>query len=243
MLGLGIGCVLMQGEQVIAYASRQLKEHEKNYPTHDLELAAVIYAIKTWRHYLYGEKFQIKSDHKSLTYPFTQKDLNMRQRRWLELLKDYDCDIQYHPGKANVVADALSRKWASKPEAGPSTNAALCVAASSSMEIDEEHIIETAEDPVEQGLIHKFTMMFVALKISPSLIDEVKVAILQDPYLKTVQEDLEKGTCNPYFTLESDKVLKYRGRLCIPESEDRDIGGRVMDRSSLHSIFGTSRKY
>ena len=101
--GLGLGCVLMQGEQVIAYASRQLKPHEKNYPTHDLELAAVVHAVKIWRHYLYGEKFQIKSDHKSLTHLFNQKELNMRQRRWLELLKDYDCDIQYHPGKANVV--------------------------------------------------------------------------------------------------------------------------------------------
>ncbi|KAJ4962209.1 hypothetical protein NE237_022148 [Protea cynaroides] len=108
--GLGLGCVLMQGEQVVAYASRQLKTHEKNYPTHDLELVAIVHAVKIWRHYLYGEKFQIKSDHKSLTYLFNQKELNMRQRRWLELLKDYDCDIQYHPGKANVVVDALSRK-------------------------------------------------------------------------------------------------------------------------------------
>ncbi|KAJ4973107.1 hypothetical protein NE237_006281 [Protea cynaroides] len=91
--GLGLGCVLMQGEQVVAYASRQLKVHEKNYPTHDLELAAVVHAVKIWRDYLYGEKFQIKSDHKSLTCLFNQKELNMRQRRWLELLKDYDCDI------------------------------------------------------------------------------------------------------------------------------------------------------
>ncbi|KAJ4974023.1 hypothetical protein NE237_007197 [Protea cynaroides] len=196
----------LKSRLVIAYASRQLKEHEETYPTHDLELAVVIHAIKTWRHYLYGKKFQIKSDHKSLTYLFTQKDLNMRQRRWLELLKDYDCDIQYHPGKANVVADALSKKWASKPEVGPSSNAALCAAASSSIEGDEEYIIETAEDPVEQGLIHKFTMMFTALKISPDLVDEVKVAILQDPHLKIVQEDLEKGMSNPDFTLDSDKT-------------------------------------
>ncbi|KAL4011167.1 hypothetical protein IC575_028216 [Cucumis melo] len=109
MLPRRSGCVLMRGK-VVAYASRQLKSHEQNYPTHDLELAAVIFALKIWRHYLYGEKIQIFTDHKSLKYFFTQKELNMRQRRWLELVKDYDCEILYHPGKANVVADALSRK-------------------------------------------------------------------------------------------------------------------------------------
>ncbi|KAL0562097.1 hypothetical protein IC582_002547 [Cucumis melo] len=106
----GLGCVLMQQGKVVAYASRQLKSHEQNYPTHDLELAAVVFALKIWRHYLYGEKIQIFTDHKSLKYFFTQKELNMRQRRWLELVKDYDCEILYHLGKANVVADALSRK-------------------------------------------------------------------------------------------------------------------------------------
>ncbi|KAD3336115.1 hypothetical protein E3N88_31634 [Mikania micrantha] len=107
---LGLGCVLMQRGKVIAYASRQLKTHEANYPTHDLELAAVVFALKIWRHYLYGVKCTIYTDHKSLKYFFEQKDLNMRQRRWLELLKDYDCEILHHPGKASVVADALSRK-------------------------------------------------------------------------------------------------------------------------------------
>uniref|UniRef100_A0A2N9F3Y9 RNA-directed DNA polymerase n=1 Tax=Fagus sylvatica TaxID=28930 RepID=A0A2N9F3Y9_FAGSY len=106
----GLGCVLMQHGRVVAYASRQLKNYEQNYPTHDLELAAVVFALKIWRHYLYGEKCEIYTDHKSLKYFFTQKELNMRQRRWLELIKDYDCSINYHPGKANVVADALSRK-------------------------------------------------------------------------------------------------------------------------------------
>ena len=106
----GLGCVLMQHGNVIAYASRQLKPHEQKYPTHDLELAAIVFALKIWRHYLYGEKCEIYTDHKSLKYIFTQKELNMRQRRWLELIKDYDCTINYHPGKANVVADALSRK-------------------------------------------------------------------------------------------------------------------------------------
>ena len=108
--GSGLGCVLMQNGKVVAYASRQLKPHEKNYPTHDLELAAVIFALKIWRCYLYGVKFEIYSDHKSLKYLFTQRDLNLRQRRWVEYMEDYDFELQYHPGKANVVADALSRK-------------------------------------------------------------------------------------------------------------------------------------
>ena len=95
---------------MIAYASRQLKKHETNYPTHDLELAAVVFALKIWRHYLYGETCQVFTDHKSLKYLLTQKELNLRQRRWLELIKGYDLIIDYHPGKANVVADALSRK-------------------------------------------------------------------------------------------------------------------------------------
>ncbi|KAL0285189.1 UNVERIFIED_CONTAM: Retrovirus-related Pol polyprotein from transposon.6 [Sesamum radiatum] len=105
----GLGCVLMQYGKVIAYASRQLKQHEKNYPTHDLELAAIIFALAKWRHYLHGATFTIYTDHKSLKYLFSQKDLNMRQRQWMEFLDDYDCTIQYHPSKANIVADALSR--------------------------------------------------------------------------------------------------------------------------------------
>nr|GFA45029.1 putative reverse transcriptase domain-containing protein [Tanacetum cinerariifolium] len=106
----GLGAVLMQREKVISYASRQLKIHEKNYTTHDLELGAVVFALKIWRHYLYGTKCTVFTEHKSLQHILDQKELNMRQRRWLELLSDYDCDIHYHPGKANVVADALSRK-------------------------------------------------------------------------------------------------------------------------------------
>ncbi|WVZ88993.1 hypothetical protein U9M48_035458 [Paspalum notatum var. saurae] len=103
-------CDASRDGKVIAYASRQLRKHELNYPTHDLELAAVVHALKIWRHYLYGQHCEIYTDHKSLKYIFTQNELNMRQRRWLELIKDYDMEIHYHPGKANVVADALSRK-------------------------------------------------------------------------------------------------------------------------------------
>jgi hypothetical protein len=105
-----LGFVLMQDRKVIAYGSRQLKPHEVNYPTHDLELAVVVYALKSWRHFLYGAKCELYTDRKSLKYFFTQKKLNMRQRRWLELIKDYDLPIKYAPQKDNVVADALSRK-------------------------------------------------------------------------------------------------------------------------------------
>ncbi|GJR14590.1 hypothetical protein Tco_0797242 [Tanacetum coccineum] len=111
----GLGAVLMQKEKVIAYASYQLKIHEKNYTTHNLELGAVVFALKMWRHYLYGMKCVVFTDHKSLQHILDQKELNMRQRRWLELLSDYDCELRYHPGKANVVADALSQKSKPKP--------------------------------------------------------------------------------------------------------------------------------
>jgi ribonuclease HI len=106
----GLVCVLMQEGHVIAYASRQLRKQELNYLTHDLELAAVVHALKIWRHYIMRTKCQVYTDHNNLKYIFTRKDLNLRQRRWLELIKDYDLEIHYHPGKANLVVDALSRK-------------------------------------------------------------------------------------------------------------------------------------
>nr|GEV95386.1 putative reverse transcriptase domain-containing protein [Tanacetum cinerariifolium] len=113
---IGLGCVLMQRGKVIAYASRQLKIHKKNYTTHDLELGAVVFALNIWRHYLYGTKSVIYTDHKSLQHIFSKKELNVRQHRWIELFTDYDCEIRYHPGKANVVVDSLSMKERVKPK-------------------------------------------------------------------------------------------------------------------------------
>ncbi|CAH1451843.1 unnamed protein product [Lactuca virosa] len=106
----GLGCVFMQRGKVIAYASKQLKTHEVNYTTHDLKLGVVVFALNIWRHYLYGTKCTIFTDHKSLQHILNKKELNMRHRKWVELLNDYECEIKYHPGKGNVVVDALSRK-------------------------------------------------------------------------------------------------------------------------------------
>jgi hypothetical protein len=108
--GQGLGCVLMQDGHVVAYASRQLRKHEAHYLTHDLELGAVVHAFNIWRHYLMGKRCELYTDHKSLKYIFTQLKLKLRQRRWLELIKDYDLRINYHLGKANVVVDALSQR-------------------------------------------------------------------------------------------------------------------------------------
>ena len=106
--GQGLGVILMQHGRVIAYASRELKDYEKNYPTHDLELAVMVFALKMWMHYLYGIHCDIYTDYRNLKYIFTQKELNIRQRIGLELVSDYDCEFYNHLGKANKVADALS---------------------------------------------------------------------------------------------------------------------------------------
>ena len=165
---IGLGCVLMQNNKVIAYASRQLKTHEKNYPTHDLELGAVIFALKIWRHYLYGERCEIYTDHKSLKYIFTQKELNMRQRRWLELLKDYDININYHPGKANVVADALSRKTV--------CNMACLITT-------QRDILRDMEKLGIEVYVRDSTSTVMALQVKPDLQDKIRMKQMDDPFL------------------------------------------------------------
>ena len=106
----GLGCVLLQSKRVVAYGSRQSKNHEQSYPIHDMDLTAIVFALKYWHHYLYDEQFEVFSNHKSLKYILTQRDLNMRQRNWMEYLEDYDFTLYYHLGKANVVANSLSQK-------------------------------------------------------------------------------------------------------------------------------------
>jgi hypothetical protein len=189
----GLGCVLMQNGNVIAYASRQLKSYEENYPTHDLELAAVVFALKIWKHYLYGERCEIYTSHKSLKYFFTQKELNMRQRRWLELIKDYDCEINYHPGKANVVADALSRK----------SMVELATLRISQPQLIKEFTGMGLEVVGEGTLGHLANQM-----VQSDLLARIKAAQLEDPECAKIKQLLEEGKANE-FCLKEDGLLTH----------------------------------
>ena len=186
----GLGCVLMQEGKVVAYASRQLKPHEKNYPTHDLELAAIVFALKIWRHYLYGEKYFIYTDHKSLKYLPSQRELNLRQQRWMELIKYFDCVIDYHPGKANVVADALSRKSIRTLQA---LNAHL------SLSDDGTEVAE--------------------LIARPSLLYRVLEAQKKDEKIIVVINQIGNGK-ETEFTVNKNGVLYYKDRVCVPDCND-----------------------
>ncbi|WVZ70495.1 hypothetical protein U9M48_019157 [Paspalum notatum var. saurae] len=221
--GSGLGCVLMQEGRVIAYASRQLRKHEANYPTHDLELAAVVHALKIWRHYLLGNTCHIYTDHKSLKYILTQPELNMRQRRWLELIKDYDLEIHYHPGKANVVADALSRKaHCNVIEARPTVRVMCC-------EMNE------IEMPTEQHA------ELYSLIIKPTIKDQIIVAQKQDKSMAHIREGLDekKRAC---FTLDDHGVLWFKNRLVVPK--DMELRKKILDEAhtSMFTMHPGSNK-
>jgi hypothetical protein len=204
---VGLGCVLMQNGKVIAYASRQLRKHEQNYPVHDLEMASVIFALKLWRHYLYGVTCEIYTDHKSLKYIFDQKELNLRQRRWMELLKDYDCTIKYHPGKANVVADALSRKsWGSLAH----------------ISVERRHLVKELHQLYDMGLMleAKEPGIFVAyMEIHSNLADEVISRQKHDAEILRFVELVTQGKAAD-FKIDDSGVLRHGDRLCVPNVDD-----------------------
>nr|CAH66139.1 H0616A11.3 [Oryza sativa] len=220
---LGLGCVLMQEGKVVAYASRQLRPHENNYPTHDLELAAVVHALKIWRHYLYGNRTEIYTDHKSLKYIFTQPDLNMRQRRWLELIKDYDMEIHYHPGKANVVADALSRKSYCNVSEGRRLPWELC------QEFEKLNL----------GIVSKG---FVAtLEAKPTLFDQIREAQVNDPDIQEIKKNMRRGKAIGY--VEDEQGTVWLGeRICVPEN--KELKDTIMKEAheTLYSIHPGSTK-
>jgi hypothetical protein len=195
----GLGCVLMQNEKVITYASRLLKPHEQNYPTHDLELAAIVHTLKKWRHYLIGNKCHIFTDHKSLKYIFTQPDLILRQRRWLELIKDYDIEIHYHLGKANVVADALSRK-----------------------PFGEKATTFLEDWKRESAQLNAFLEDSGSLEVKPMLEDLLRKAQRLDTETVSLAERARKEQL-PDLKTDEEGTLWFRDRLCVPKGEARGI--------------------
>ncbi|WVZ97748.1 hypothetical protein U9M48_043262 [Paspalum notatum var. saurae] len=213
--GSGLGCVLMQEARVIAYASSQLRKHEVNYPTHDLELLAVVYALKKWRHYLLGNTCHIYTDHKSLKYIFTQPELNMRQRPWLELIKDYDLEVHYHPGKENVVADALSRKaHCNFIEACPTVRVLCC-------EIGDIEM-QTALEAELYNLV-----------LEPTIKYQIIAAQKQGKGMAHIREELDekKRAC---FTLDDQGVLWFKNHLVVPK--DMELRKKILDEAHT-SIF------
>src|SRR3954468_14431492 len=197
----GLGCILLQDRHVVAYASRQLRPNEENYPTHDLELVAVVHALKTWRHYLLGNRCEIYTDHQSLKYIFTQQDLNLRQRRWIELIKDYDLGISYTPGKANVMDDALS-------------HISYC----------NNHVLSQCQ-PLLHEEFQKLNLEIVpqgflpALVVKPTLEDQIIASQKHDSGIKEIKENLasESAKC---FSVNDRGTIFFENRFVVPENQN-----------------------
>ena len=189
----------MQEGKVVAYASHQWRKHEEHYATHDLELASVVHALKIWRHYLLGNVCHIYTDHKSLKYIFTQSELNMRQRRWLELIKDYNLEVHYHPGKANVVADALSRKSHCNCHMVESPVTTHCA------EMEELNL-----GMLPQGIVS-------SLELVPTLREQIIAAQRNDEGVAHIKRRLKDGE-DLCFKQDQDGVIWFKNRLVVPKN-------------------------
>jgi len=214
---LGLAGVLMHDNKVVAYASRQLRIHERNYPTHDLELAAVVFVLKIWRHYLYSSRFEVFSDHKSLKYLFDQKELNMRQQRWLELLKDYDFELNYHPGKPNVVADALSRKTLHM----------------SAIMVKELELLEQFRDLSLVCEMSSQSVKLGMLKIDSEFLNSIKEAQKADVKLVDLMVGSNQ-TEDSDFKVGDQGVLRFWNRICIPD--DAEMKKMILEESHKSNL-------
>jgi hypothetical protein len=202
----------MQESWVIVYASRQLRRHEEHYLTHDLELAAVVHALKIWRHYLLGNICHIYTDHKSLKYIFTQSELNIRQRRWLELIKDYELEIHYHPGKVNVVADALSRKTSCHCLTMKTSDITLC------QEMEKLNL----------GMIQHETLNH--LKLESVLLQRIIDTKRSDEGMKHIHEKIEVGKAN-CFRKDDQGVVWFNNRIVVPKKDE--VRQQILDEAHL----------
>jgi len=211
----------------VAYASRQLKVHERNYPTHDLELAAIVFALKIWRHYLYGAQFRVFSDHKSLKYLFDQKEMNMRQMRWMEFLKDYDFELLYHLRKANVVTNALSRKTIHTTH----------------LMIKEVELLEKFMNMKLQVELESEFIRCSNLTISNDFLDSVRERQLLDVSLNRIREQLGSSEAKD-FALGNDGILRFHSRVCIPD--DTEVKRLILEKghkSHLSLHLGMTKMY
>jgi hypothetical protein len=215
----------MQDGHVVAYASRQLRKHEEKYPTHDLELAVVVHALKIWRHYIIGKRCKVYSDHKSLKYIFTQPDLNLRQRRWLELIKDYDLGINYHPGKANVITDALSRRshvnmWATS-----------------------ELLPKFCEEFEKLDLGWVSNTKTITMEVDSTLEQDIQKSQLEDAKIQEIKEQIKEDKA-PKFCVDEQGTLWYKKRLCVSEvKEIRELILREAHDSAYSSHPGSTKMY
>jgi hypothetical protein len=199
--GQGLGCVLMQDGHVVAYASQQLRKHEAHYLTYDLELADIVHALKIWRHYLMGKRCELYTDHKCVKYVFTQLNLNLRQRRWLEPIKDYDLGINYHPGKANVVAHALSQR----------SHVSQLVVDSMPFELCEEF------DKLNLRIITNTEAM--EMEVGSSLLQEIRRGQLEDEKVQEIKRNIKEEK-PPGFSEDDEGVLWYKGMICVPNVKE-----------------------
>jgi hypothetical protein len=213
----------MHDAHMVAYASRQLWKHEVNYPTHHLELAVVAHALKIWRHYLMGKRCELYTNHKSLKYIFTQSNLNLRQRRWLELIRDYDLGIKYHPGKANVVADALSRR----------SHVSQLVVESMPFELCEEF------DKLNLRIVANTEAM--EMEVGSSLLQEIQKGQVEDEKIQEIKRNIKEEK-SPGFSEYDEGILWYKGRICV--SDIKELKDKILYEAheSAYSIHPGGNK-